>query len=103
MEKARKRKNQVVKMQYTIPKSCKEKILKLQEEAKECLKMQYKAAKKMDVGIFKELEKKYAIILRKIEGIRIKYSSSSSKREYAHEYHLPPQIRPYIIANSSNL
>lgn len=92
MEKARKQRRPVViKKQCNIPKACKEKVLKLQEEAKECLKMQYIAAKKMDVDTFKELEKKYAIILRKIEGIRIKYSSSDSKREYAHEYHLPPQ------------
>ena len=86
-----KQKNPVVKKQYALPKACKEKILKLQEEAKACLKMQYKAAKKMDVDTFKELEKKYAMILRKIEGLRIKYSNSESKREYAQEYHLPPQ------------
>lgn len=66
-----------------------EEIQSLHRQAEEYLRLQLLASKEMRFEDFQEYGKMYSNTVRKIEGLRIKHSSSDSKREYAKEYHLP--------------
>ena len=73
----------------TLSLKDREEIQSLHRQAEEYLRLQLLASKERRFEDFQEYGKRYSNTVRKIEGLRIKHSSSDSKRVYAKEYYLP--------------